>query len=55
MGSALAIEKVSWFTVAFVLARSWLSAAAEVGANLIAAGDLFLGNTNSFWLSLRHS
>jgi hypothetical protein len=55
MGFAFAIEDVSRFSAAFVFASMWLTAAADVGANLIATGNLLFGNNiDSCFLDFRH-
>jgi hypothetical protein len=48
MGSAFAIEKVSRLSGAFAFASLGLFATADVGANLVAAGDLLFGSSDRF-------
>ena len=55
MGSAFAIENdVSGFTDAFSFAALRLFAAADVGASLIAAGNLLFGRSDRFFLIFSH-
>jgi hypothetical protein len=54
MGAAFAIEKVSRFPLAFVLALFWLFAAANVRASLVATCGLFFGCSDRFALIVRH-
>jgi hypothetical protein len=54
MGSAFAIEKVPRFSGAFTLTPLWLFATADVGADLIAAGNPLFGSSERFCLSFGH-
>jgi hypothetical protein len=54
MGFAFAIEKVARFSGAFIFTPFWLAATADVGANLIAADNPFLGSSDRFCWSFRH-
>lgn len=54
MASALAIENVSRFSGAFAFATTWLIAAADVGANLVAADDLLFWRSDRFLLDFSH-
>jgi DNA-binding XRE family transcriptional regulator len=50
MGPAFAIENVARFSGAFAFTPAWLvAAAAEVGANLIAADNLLFGRNDTFF------
>jgi len=54
MGSALAIEKVSWFSAAFALTLFWLFGTADVGASLVAADNLLFGGSDTVCVIFRH-
>jgi len=55
MGSAFAIENdVSGFSDAFSFAPLWLFAAADIGASLVAAGNLLFGHMDRNFLICRH-
>jgi hypothetical protein len=56
MGPAFAIENVARFSGAFAFTPAWLvAAAADVGANLIAANNLlFFGRDDGFFQFFSH-
>jgi hypothetical protein len=55
MRFAFAIENVARFSGAFAFAPVWLvAAAADVGADLVAADTLLFGRNDTFFLSFCH-
>ena len=54
MGSAFAVENVSWLTAAFAFAPLRLFVAADVGADLIAAENLLFGCCDSVFQNFSH-
>ena len=54
MGSAFAIENVSWFSGAFAFAPLRLFGAANVGASLIATDNLLFGRNDGFFENVSH-
>ena len=54
MGSAFAVEDMSWLTAAFAFAPLRLFVAADVGANLIAADNLLFGRWDWVFQNFSH-
>jgi hypothetical protein len=54
MRSAFAVEEMPWLSGASVLAPVRLFAGTDVGANLVAAGNLLFGSSDRFFLIFRH-
>jgi hypothetical protein len=54
VGPAFAVEDVSRFSDASVLAPLRIFAAADIGANLLAANDLLFGRSDGLFLLVRH-